>query len=168
MAQDSVPRHLPSLPEAGHPGWKGRRPQRRSRWHPKLNAFSAGSPPIRATHMTPSDQIWNSLHKVIGSQEVLTGLDRRLPRDTSWKWLLSCMGSPACDQAASSAPFLLCPCPLTCPPSPIAGVRRSWSTGRVWPVLCWTLHFLLLSPEGIYKVGFSNPISRKENQRLRV
>lgn len=158
MAQDSAPGHLPSLPEGGPPAWKGRRPHRRSRWHPEVNPFSAGSPPIRATHVTPSDQIWGSLHKAIGSQEVLTGSGRRLPRDTGWKWLLSRMGSPACDKAASSAPFLLRACPLACPPSPVSGGRPSWRAGRMRPVLRWTSHFLLLSPEGIYKVSFSNPV----------
>lgn len=74
-----APRHLPSRPVVGHPAWRGRRPQRRSKRHPELNPFSAGSPPIRAAHMAPSDQIRSSLHKVLGSQEVVPGLGRSFP-----------------------------------------------------------------------------------------
>lgn len=59
--------------------------------------------------MTPSDQIWGSLHGVIRLQEALTGLGRRLPRGAGWKWLLNTTGAWACEKGwipAAPSPLL--------------------------------------------------------------
>ena len=57
-------------------------------------------PPANLCHpRDASDQIWGFLHTVIGSQEVLTGLGRRLPRDMGRKWLLHDSGAWARDES---------------------------------------------------------------------
>ena len=72
----------------------------RGRWQPQLDLFSAVPPPVNLCHpRDASDQIWGFLHAVIGSQEVLTGLGRRLPRDTGGKWLSHDLGAWARDES---------------------------------------------------------------------
>lgn len=54
----------------------------------KVEPLLRSIPPTHDTRVLPSDQIWGFLHGMIGLREALTGLGRRFPRDTSWKWLL--------------------------------------------------------------------------------
>lgn len=68
----------PAGPARGRtPSSEGPEAAGKGRWQPKLNPSSAAQWPPQPV---PSDQIWGFLHGVIGSQEALTGLGRRLPR----------------------------------------------------------------------------------------
>ena len=81
-------------------------------------------PPANLCHpRDASDQIWGFLHTVIGSQEVLTGLGRRLPRDMSRKWLLHDSGAWARDESwfpTLTSPLL----------APLTGLGRVRGTQR--------------------------------------
>lgn len=89
-------RHLPGLPESGRPAWQDREGQMAAAVGPLL----CSAPPVNLCHpRDASDQIWGFLHAVIGSQEVLTGLGRRLPSDTGGKWLSHDLGAWARDES---------------------------------------------------------------------
>lgn len=89
------------------------------------------APPVNLCHpRDASDQIWGFLHTVIGSQEVLTGLGRRLPRDTGGKWLSHNSGAWARDESWFPILTSLLLAPLPGPGTVKGHAEGAWS--RPW------------------------------------